>query len=247
MCGRYTLRRIDLARSAFGAVPDPGFEEFEEFTERPRFNIAPSQHVAVVRLNKAGGRSLGLVRWGLIPHWAKGPPKAQPINARAETVLTSGMFRQAFARRRCILPADGFYEWRKLDPKTKQPMFVHFPDERLFGFAGLWERRHPAGGASGADGSGGEGSKGGPEGAEPVDTCAIITTTPNQLMAPIHDRMPVILRPEDYAAWLDRETDPAEAAALMRPYPDGELEAVPVGRLVNSPGNDVPECVQSLA
>ena len=226
MCGRYTLRRIDLVRAAMGAVPDPSFDEF---TERPRFNIAPSQPVPVVRVAKDGGRALGLVRWGLVPHWAKEPPKVQPINARAETVASSGMFRQAFARRRCIIPADGFYEWQKLDGKTKQPMFVRFPDDRVFGFAGIWERWRQQ------------------DGDDPLDTCAVITTTPNGVMAPIHDRMPVILRPADYDAWLDRDADPAAAAELLRPYPDGELDAVPVDRLVNSPKNDVPECVRPLA
>ena len=228
MCGRYTLRRIDLARAAMHATPDPGFGEF---TERPRYNIAPSQPIPVVRVDKEGGRRIGPVRWGLIPHWAKEPPKVQPINARAETVATSGMFRQAFARRRCIIPADGFYEWKKVDAKTKQPMFVRFPDDRVFGFAGLWERWRPPGDAD----------------VEPVDTCTILTTAPNELMAPIHNRMPVILKPEDYAAWLDRDTDPRKATDLMKPYPDGELEAVPVDRIVNSPKNDVPECIQSLA
>ena len=177
MCGRYTLRRIDISKTGFDAMPEPGFEEF---TERPRFNIAPSQDIAVVRINKGGGRSVGPVRWGLIPHWAKQMPKVQPINARAETVTTSGMFKQAFVRRRCIVPADGFYEWRKLDAKTKQPMFIRLPGDRAFGFAGLWERWRPD------------------DETEPVDTCTIITTTANGLMAPIHDRMPVILRPEDY-------------------------------------------------
>jgi putative SOS response-associated peptidase YedK len=226
MCGRYTLRRVDLTKAGFDALPEPGFEEF---TERPRFNIAPSQDIAVVRLNRDGVRGIGPVRWGLIPHWAKDVPKVRPINARAETVRTSGMFKQAFARRRCIVPGDGFYEWKKVDAKTKQPMFVHFPDDRPFGFAGLWERWRPD-----AD-------------TEPVDTCTIVTTTPNHLMAPIHDRMPVILRPADYGRWLNPETDADEAAALMRPYPDGELEAISVEQLVNSPKNDVPECVKSMA
>ena len=169
-----------------------------------------------------------MVRWGLIPSWAKEPPKLQPINARAETVPTSGMFRQAFARRRCIVPADGFYDWRKLDAKAKQPTFIHFPDDRPFRLAGLWERWKPD------------------ETSEPVDTVCVITTTPNALMQPIHDRMPVILRPDEYGAWLDKATDPKEAAALMRPYPDGELEAVAVSKLVNSPRNDVLECVAPL-
>jgi putative SOS response-associated peptidase YedK len=228
MCGRYTLRRVNLVRSGLGAMPEPGFEEF---TERPRFNIAPSQDVAVVRINKDGGRTLGLVRWGLIPYWAKTLPKAQPINARAETVRTSGMFKGAFERRWCIIPADGFYEWKKLDAKTKQPMFIHYPDERVFGFAGLWERWRPADDPD----------------AKPLDTCTIITTTPNRLAATIHNRMPVILSPEDYGAWLDRNTDPEVAAQLMRPDPDDELEAIPVNRLVNSPKNDVPGCVEGLA
>ena len=228
MCGRYTIRRIDLFIRP-GGMETPPFEEFDERRIVPRFNVAPSQDVPVVRLNKDDVPALGFVRWGLIPSWAKGRPKVQPINARSETVQTLGMFRQAFARRRCIVPADGFYEWQKLDAKTKQPMFVHFPDDRVFGFAGLWERWHPG------------------EDVEPVDTCTVLTTTPNALMAPIHNRMPVILRPQDYAAWLSRDTDPDEAAELMRPYPDGEMEAVPVDKLVNSPRNDVPACVQSLA
>jgi putative SOS response-associated peptidase YedK len=226
MCGRYTLRKVEAARAAFDAAPGPGFEAY---TDRPRFNVAPSQDVLVVRLDRAGRRSIGPVRWGLVPHWAREVPKVRPINARAETVATSGAFRQAFARRRCLVPADGFYEWRRVDAKTKQPMFVRFPDDRPFGLAGVWERWRPD------------------EETEPVDTCAVVTTTPNALMAPVHDRMPVILRPADYAAWLDPATDPHAAAALLRPYPDGEVEAVPVGRLVNSPTNDVPECVLPLA
>jgi hypothetical protein len=134
-----------------------------------------------------------------------------------------------FAGSRCFVPAGGFYDWKKLAPKTKQPMFIHFPDERAFGFAGLWERWKPS------------------EDAEPLDTCTIITTKPNTLMSSIHDRMPVILKPEDYGKWLGRETDPHEAEKLLRPYPDGELEAVPVDRLVNSPKNDLPSCIEPLA
>ena len=225
MCGRYTVRRPDLARAALEAVPGLGFEEF---TERPRYNVAPSQPVPVVRLNHDGLRVMTLVHWGLIPHWAKELPKIKPINARAETLATSGMFRQAFARRRCLVPADGFYEWRR-DGKTKQPVFVHLPDDRPFCFAGLWERWAPD-----AD-------------TEPVDTCAIVTTVPNALMSGIHDRMPVILGPADYAAWLNRDTDPQNAAAMLQPYPDGEFVADPVGRHVNSPGNDTPECVRPVA
>src|SRR5688572_1658672 len=140
MCGRYTLRRIDLIRGGFDARLLPAFEEL---TERPRFNIAPSQMIPVVRLNAQGERVIDAVRWGLIPSWTKGKPKQQPINARGETVATSAMFRQAFERRRCLVPADGFYEWRKLDTETKQPMYVRRKDEDLFAFAGLWERWKP--------------------------------------------------------------------------------------------------------
>lgn len=225
MCGRYTLRRINIVYSDFDAAPE---SLFEEFSERARFNVAPSQDIVVIRLNKEGKRMVGAVRWGLIPSWAKDAPKMQPINARAETASTSGMFRQAFARRRCIIPADGFYEWKKLDPKTKQPMFIHFPDDRLFGFAGLWERWQGA------------------EGEKPLDTCTILTTAPNELMAGIHDRMPAILKPEDYDLWLDRNADLQAVEKLLRPYPDGELEATPVSRMVNSPKNDLPDCIKPL-
>jgi putative SOS response-associated peptidase YedK len=228
MCGRYILRRINARR--FGAKFDehtPPFEEFTETAFTPRFNIAPSQDVAVVRINSKGDRVLGFVRWGLIPHWQKEKPKAQPINAKGETVATNGMFRDAFRRRRCILPADGFYEWKKLDAKTKQPMYIHFPDDRTFGFAGLWEHWNPQDG-------------------EPLNTCTIITTNANALMSLVHDRMPVILKPEDYDKWLDPNTPPAEAEALLKPYPDGELVADPVSTLVNSPKNDLPDCIKPI-
>lgn len=225
MCGRYVLRRIDLIRSGFNAdlLPD-----FEEFTERPRFNLAPSQQIPVVRLDKDGNRVVAPIRWGLIPSWSKAQPKVQPINARSESAATSGMFKQALNRRRCIIPADGFYEWKKLDPKTKQPMFIHFPDDRLFGFAGIWERwRDPATDSV-------------------VDTTTILTTTPNDLMKDIHDRMPVILKPNDFSRWLDREVTADAVVELMRPYPDGELYAYPVSRTVNSPRNDDPSCVAPI-
>jgi putative SOS response-associated peptidase YedK len=226
MCGRYTLRRGELARAALSAEFLPGFEEF---TDRPHYNIAPSQDVAVVRINHHGGRVLGLVRWGLIPHWTKGKPKSRPINARGESVSTSGLFRTAFARRRCLVLADGFYEWQKLPTGGKQPMLIRFPDDRLFCFAGVWERWR-------AD----------PD-AQPVDTCAILTTAANQTMRPIHDRMPVILDPGDYDAWLNRDTPINAVTALIKPYTDDALATTPVDQLVNSPKNDVPECVKSLA
>jgi putative SOS response-associated peptidase YedK len=213
VCGRYRLSRPDLIAAAMEAMPYAG-----ELS--PRYNIAPSQDVMVVRVDKNGGRVLGLVRWGLIPYFTKGKPKLQPINARAETVSTSGMFREAFERRRCLIPADGFYEWRKVDAKTKIPTFIHRKDDAPFAFAGLWERWK-------AD-----------DDAEPVETCTIITTAPNTLMAPIHDREPLVLEPADYGRWLDREIQGEGVKDLLRPWaPDG-WEAYEVSKDVNSPRNE---------
>jgi putative SOS response-associated peptidase YedK len=225
MCGRYTLRRPGLLKKL---VYQSDFEAFSETRIQPRFNIAPSQPVPVVRLTADGKRVIDAVRWGLIPSWSKDKPKLQPINARAETVASSGMFRQAFARRRCLVPADGFYEWQRAG-QAKQPMYVHRRDDAPFAFAGLWERWKPD-----------------PD-AEPVDTCTIITTTPNALMSPIHDRMPVILSPTDYARWLDREVRGEDIAALLRPYAESDFVADRVSTRCNSPKNDDCECVAPLA
>jgi putative SOS response-associated peptidase YedK len=216
MCGRYTLSKFDHSHS--GLAEALGLAGFEEFTERPQFNIAPSEAVAMVRVNEVGQTTLAMAHWGLIPHWAKKRPKVRPFNARAETLATSGMYKHAFLGRRCLIPADGFYEWKKLGAKTKQPMFIHFPDARMFCFAGLWDQWRPK------------------DDAEPIDTCTIITTTPNKLISSIHDRMPVILKPEDYATWLDHETQPDQALMLLRPYPDDELEAIAVNPLPKQSG-----------
>jgi putative SOS response-associated peptidase YedK len=220
MCGRYTLTKLaDLLKLI------PWLQMPAEILEREaRYNVAPSQFMPI-----ATASGFQLAQWGFVPAWARGTPKARPINARAETVATSGLFRGAFHRRRCIVPAHGFYEWRKLDAQNKQPMLIRYPDGRPLGFAGLCERWKPS------------------DDADAVDTYTILTTTPNELMASIHDRMPVILSPDDFRSWLDPATDPRHAAKLMRPCPDGELEAVPVGRLVNNPRNDVPECIAPLA
>jgi putative SOS response-associated peptidase YedK len=227
MCGRYTLRRMDVIEIAMGLQAPP---LFEEFSDHPHFNIAPSQSIPLVRINSSGQRVLNLARWGLIPSWAKELPKFQPINARAETVATSGMFRQALGRRRCLIPADGFYEWKKLDDagKRKQPMYITRKDGGVFAFAGLWERWKPD------------------EKSEPIDTCTIITTTPNSLMESIHDRMPVILDPSDYSRWLDRETGGADVEGLLKPCPPEGWQARPVSTRVNSPKNDDPECIAAV-
>ena len=200
---------------------------FEEFTERPRFNVAPSQEVPLIRLNAEGQRAIGSALWGLVPSWTKGTPKARPINARGETVATNGMFRQAFARRRCLIPADGFYEWQGSKP-PKQPYFIHMKDDGLFAFAGVWERWMPE------------------AGAEPVDSCAIITTEANELMTPIHQRMPAILGPEHYDRWLSRDTPAEEARRLIRPFEPARMEARPVSPAVNRPSHDSADCIEGV-
>lgn len=189
-----------------------------------RFNIAPSQPVAVIA-NDAP-QTLALFRWGLIPFWAKDAGiGASLINARAETAAEKPAFRAAFKRRRCLIPADGFFEWQKTD-RGKTPLFIHLRDRRPFAFAGLWEVWFS------------------PEGDE-LRTCTILTTSPNSFMEPIHSRMPVILPPEDYAAWLLPDEQPAAALLpLLRPYDSGQMAAYAVSTFVNNPRNDTPECIE---
>jgi putative SOS response-associated peptidase YedK len=154
-------------------------------------------------------------------------PKIQPINARAETLGTSGMFREAFKRRRCLIPADGFYEWKKSpDKKTKQPYFIHFKDDRPFAFGGLWERWKSD------------------ESAEPLDTCTIITTTPNKLVAEIHDRMPVIVDEHDYSRWLDPKNSGDSVHDLLGPCVCDDMEKYTVSPVVNKPTVDGPELIK---
>jgi len=223
MCGRYRARRFDLLKLGLRTPPLPGFEEF---TERPRWNVAPSNRMPIVRMDDEGMRELAIARWGFIPSWAKELPKLQPINVRAETVTTNGMFRQAFAHRRCLVPTDGFYEWKGTNP-PKQPFFIHQPDDGQFAFAGLWERWRKT------------------KDTDPLDTFTIITTAPNELMAGIHDRMPVIVRQQDYERWLNPKYPSDDLKSLLTPFPD-ELEAYPVSTHVNSPKNDDPMCIEKL-
>ena len=221
MCGRYTLSTPagDLAQK-FGVVGGtPSLQ--------PRYNVAPTQEVAAV-LAGGGGRRLELLRWGLIPSWAKDPEIGnRMINARAETVAEKPSFRKAFRQRRCLIPADGFYEWQKTN-NGKQPFYIRMKDGSPFAFAGLWESWH-------AD-------------DEDVRSCAIITTGANEVVGEVHGRMPVILAPEDHDLWLDPdfdETDPL--ASLLKPYPPDAMEAYPVSRFVNSPRNDDERCVEPVA
>lgn len=220
MCGRYTLIANAEAIRLLFELP-----AFDERLVVPRYNIAPTQPIAVVRQGPKG-RELVPVRWGLIPWWAK-DPKALPlmINARAEQVAEKPAFRDAFKYRRCLVPASGFYEWQARGKGAKQPFHVHpeasaGPDS-LVAFAGLFETWHSADGSE-------------------IDTAAIVTTDANALLRPIHERMPVVLSSKDFAAWLAPDTDPADAAALLRPAPEDLFRLTPVSARVNSADNDDP-------
>jgi len=220
MCGRFTLRHSEAEVSeAFDAM-SPGLGL------APRFNIAPTQDVAVVRpaSGGGGGRELARVRWGLLPGWVDDPGDFPTlINARAESARTKPSFRGAFATRRCLVPADGFYEWKKTG-SGKQPWFVRREGDRLFAFAGLWERWERE--------------------ERRVDSATILTTAPGELLAELHDRMPVILPGESWSAWLDPELPAGEAEELLDAHEPADLESYPVDRHVNSPRNDDPACVE---
>ena len=220
MCGRYTLHHSTKA-----IVRRFGVDQVE-IDVSARYNIAPTQPIAVITENSP--RTLQAMKWGLIPSWAKDPAIGNKlINARAETLAEKPSFRTALVRRRCLIPGDGFYEWQKVG-NGKQPMRIHRKDDDLFAFAGLWDEWHT------------------PDGS-PLHTCTIITVGPNALMAPIHDRMPAILRPEDEAAWLDRSLMRVpDLLALLAPYPVDDLEAYAVSRSVNAPTSDSPDCIAPL-
>jgi putative SOS response-associated peptidase YedK len=222
LCGRFTL--FDTAASLAEA-----FEVAEVPSLSPRYNIAPSQAVAAVRIPPSGGaREVVLLRWGLIPSWAKDPSLGdRMINARAETAAGKPAFRSAIRRRRCLVPASGFYEWKRTNGR-KQPYYIRRPDGKPFAFAGLWESWEGPGQAA-------------------VESCAILTTSANELLLPIHDRMPVIVSPADYDLWLSLGIrDPAELARLFRPCPPEEMTAFPVGTAVNNPKTDSPQLIEPL-
>ena len=218
MCGRFTLFGPDVVLSKNFGVP-------VSFGITPRFNIAPSQPVLAVRTSTGKeGREAVFLRWGLIPHWAKDPSIGNRlINARAETVAEKPAFRRAFRERRCLVPADGFYEWRKVD-RRKQPFYIRMRDGRPFAFAGLWDHWETGGST--------------------IETCAILTTAANAVLSPIHDRMPVILSPSDYALWLDPGiSEQDRLVPLFRPYPEQDMEAFPVRAIVNNPKMEDPRCI----
>ncbi|BEQ16054.1 SOS response-associated peptidase [Desulfoferula mesophila] len=221
MCGRFTQSK-SLAeyqdRFSFSAGP-PGYA--------PRFNLAPGQEALAVLAGEEGRRG-ELLRWGLVPAWAKEERVGyKMINARAETVADKPAYRGPFRRSRCLVPADGFFEWAST-AQGKQPYFLARRDRAPFALAGLWDRWH------------------GPEGEE-LRSFTIITTTANHVVAPIHERMPVMLQPGDEAAWLDPETPPAELGGLLRPYAARDMQAHPVSRRVNSAASEGPELLEPVA
>jgi putative SOS response-associated peptidase YedK len=220
MCGRYTL-----------AAPVNELVEQFDIDEYPSsittsYNIAPTQEVAAV-IAEDEKRKLEMLRWGLVPAWADDPNIGnRMINARSETVAEKPSFRKAFKDRRCLVLSDGFYEWRRT-PDGKQPYYIHMKDGSPFAFAGLWESWRDA---------------------QEIRSCTIITTEANELVGDIHNRMPVILAPEDYSLWLDPDFKEREAlTSLLRPYPNDAMEAYPVSRRVNSPSNNAPGCIERVA
>jgi putative SOS response-associated peptidase YedK len=229
MCARYTLtRRLNLLVQEMAELMlDEGAPA--DYNQPPRYNISPTHQVAAVRpAADAGRRELVPLRWGLIPSWSKDPKiAASCINARAETVAEKPAFRSAFRRRRCLVLADGYYDWTG-KPGKKQPWHFHLAGGRPFAFAGLWEHWRP------------------PDG-EPVESCSIVTTAANELAAKYHDRMPVILDPADYGRWLDPTAQPDALLPLLESRPVEGLEVAAANPIVNSPKNDGPECLAPVA
>lgn len=220
MCGRYA-QSIDPKKLA------KEFKVAEVPDVKPRYNIAPTQEVLGVS-ESPDGREMTFYRWGLIPSWAKDASMgARLINARSETVAEKPAFRAAFKQRRCIIPTDGFYEWQRTGGK-KQPFFFRMRDERPFGFAGLWERW--------------EG-----EGGQAINSCTILTTKANEVLRPVHDRMPVILHPDEYEMWLDTDVRKLDLIKeMLRPYPAEEMISYPVSIAINSPRNQGAELAKQI-
>lgn len=223
MCGRYELHSHPAAIAlAFGLAHPPDVHA--------RYNIAPSTDVPIVRVNAEGQRELVRMRWGLVPRWAKDPGiGARMINARGETLADKPSFRTAYRRHRCLLPANGFYEWMTVgsgEAARKEPQHVGMADGSLFGFGGLYERWLSADG-------------------DVLDTCTIVTTEANALLKPVHDRMPMIVAPQDYARWLDPAN--ADVADLITPYPSGAMAYYPVSARVNSVRHDDASLIERVA
>lgn len=226
MCGRYTLS-VPLSNlvDAFDISPP-------DFDYKPRYNIAPTQEAPVIAEDE-GGRRMGLLRWGLVPFWAEDPGiGSRMINARSETVARKPAFRSALRHRRCLVPADGFYEWKKVGEgkggkPAKTPFWIHHVGGKLFAFAGLWERWQPGN-------------------RPPLYTFTILTTEAAPDIRRIHPRMPVILPAPRRSDWLDPSSDPVNLLESLRDFPAIPLQAHPVSTLVNSPGNDSPACIEEV-
>ncbi|MGH7169928.1 MAG: SOS response-associated peptidase [Gemmataceae bacterium] len=218
MCGRFALFASgDEVAKRFQLPETPLFE--------PRYNIAPTQPVAAVR-STAAGRELKLLRWGLIPSWASDPTIGNRlINARCETVAEKPSFRSAFKQRRCLIPASAFYEWQKTGARRKQPYCIRPRNGGLFSLAGLWERWHD------------------PQGEE-VETCTILTTEANEVMRPLHDRMPVILDPASDGVWLDPRSSADSLRSLFVPFASERMEALAVNPWVSNPKHEGPQCLE---
>ena len=218
MCGRFSLKTTpDTLERIFGHAVPAG--------DRPRYNVAPSQAVLAI-LSDEGEERVATPKWGLVPFWAKDPSIGNRlINARAESVAEKPAFRNAFRKRRCLILADGFYEWRK-QPGGKQPMWMQVRGGEPFAFAGLWERWD--------------------RGPEPLESCTILTTGSNEVMRSIHDRMPVILEGDAAREWLDAEADDARLQRIIEAAAEVPLHPHQVSTLVNSPANDLPECIEPL-
>ena len=234
MCGRFTLSNPDpaLVAKAFNldtASDSPSSLPADRLTAR--FNVAPMQAVAAVVRDTTGHNHLEAMRWGLVPSWSKDASgAAKMINARAETAPDKPSFRAAFSKRRCLIVADGFYEWQKHDDGSKTPMYITLSDHQLFGFAGLWEPWTD------------------PDSGNTLLTCTILTIQPNALMESIHNRMPVILPPETYTDWLDpTQTDKQKAAQLLAPFPAERMVAFAVSRKVNNIRDDEPSLIERIA
>ena len=223
MCGRYRLTaKKRYLRDHFGLAEEPHWE--------PRWNIAPTQQVATIRQHRAEPvRIFGLMRWGLIPSWAKDQSFGlKTINAMAETAADKPSFRDSLKRRRCLIPADGFYEWKRIGPKEKQPYNIGLTTGSVFAFAGLWDRWQDPNNNM-------------------LETCTILTTRPNALVADVHDRMPAILRKEDYECWLDPGmTDAQTVLDCLKPFDARLMKKHPVSAHVNRPENDDEECAREV-
>jgi putative SOS response-associated peptidase YedK len=221
MYGRFTQRQ-----PAAKLKKEFGVEEVSEI--EARYNIAPTQDILGVR-QMPDCRKMSLLKWGLIPSWAKDSSMGtRLINARSETVTEKPSFREAFKKKRCIIPADGFYEWQRTEGR-KQPYFFHMRDDGSFGFAGLWDRWKN-------------------ESGEVIESCTILTTEANEVLLPVHDRMPVILHPEDYDLWLDDDLRKVSLREeLLRPFPALEMEGYPVSASINSPRNQGTELIERTA